>query len=337
MSITLDSRLSLTARALARLWAENALTPDQLRQQMRPALANAHTVAMLAGTGGQRSAEIDRALRQIIEAEYAELDRLIALLESQPDADIERRLLAFADALDETRADGETLARRDEVSPLVPAAIGGALGALLERIISQPGRVVIPRLDSRSMQGITADLQRRMDELSDLYTNGELLLDDWHIRMQRLITEAHTRYSFQQGALTSAERQRLEERIRREFGFLERFRADIEAGKMTPAQIKARSQMYLESAQITLQESMMTALGIPAMPATPRDWTSICKNGCMCTWAFERLEGNGNWNARWLLRPAEHCQTCLNRAALWNPIEIRNGVLGPYSRIGTFA
>lgn len=337
MSATLDSRLTLTARALARLWADGSLPIEALRREMRQALANAHTVALLAGTGGQRSAEIDAALRQIIEGEWDELDRLIALLESQPETDIERRLLAFADALDETRADGETLVSRDVSDSLVPAAIGGAIGALLERIISQPGRVIIPRLDSRAMQGVTAELQRRMDELSDLYTNGELLLDDWHERMRRLVAETNTRYALTNGALSEADRQRLQERLRRELDFLDGFRRDIEAGKLTPAQIKARARLYLDTAQISLQERMIAAAGLPAMPAMPRDWTTICRSGCMCTWRFERLGGDGNWNARWLLRPAEHCDTCLNRAALWNPIEIRNGVLGPYSRVGTFA
>jgi hypothetical protein len=245
-------------------------------------LSEAHTIALLAGTNGQRNAEIDRALRQIIEGDWAELDRLIALLESQPETDIERRLLAFADALDETRADGEQLVRRDDVSPLIPAAIGGALGALLERIISQPGRVVIPRLDSRSMQGVTADLQRRMGELSDLYGNGELLLDDWHVRMQRLIAEAHTRMYQSTGALTDASRARLTERLRREFEFLEGFRADLEAGKVTPAQMKNRARMYLSSTQASLQEAFTTAIGLPILPAYPKDGSTECRGNDAC-------------------------------------------------------
>jgi hypothetical protein len=337
MVTTLDSRLSITARALARLWADGSLPIEALRREMRQVLANAHTVALLAGTGGQRSPEIDAALRQIIEGEWNELDRLIALLESQPETDIERRLLAFADALDETRADGETLVQADVVDGLVPAAIGGAIGALLERIISQPGRVIIPRLDSRAMQGVTAELQRRMDELSDLYTNGELLLDDWHERMRRELRIAHQvlYQAGKSGPLTPDDLARINQRVQEQIAYLDGFRADIEAGKLTPAQIRTRAQMYVKAGYASLQEGGTVGRGMPVLPAYPT-MASECRINCRCYWRIIQLDEPGAWDCTWVSRASEVCPQCVARAAEWRPLQIRNWEIQPYNSAGLF-
>lgn len=329
MATTLDSRLSITARALARLWAENALTPDQLRVQMRAALSNAHTIAMLAGTGGQRNAEIDAALRQIIQAEWDELDRLMALLESQPATDIERRLLAFADALDETRADGETLARRDDLSPLIPIAIGGGLGALLERIISsQPGRILTPRIDSRQLGPLYQAFGARLDMLSDDLASGALFPDDWLAAMQRELRIIHSAYAQVGGGSLN------EERLRRQLEFLQAWREELDSTNMLSAEaIRRRARMYLDNAQASLQEAKTQALGF-ILPAYPKDGSTICLSNCRCRWDIIAVEQG--YDCFWRIRPGETCPTCEARAALWNPIEVRNGVVMPYSTIGTF-
>jgi hypothetical protein len=50
-----------------------------------------------------------------------------------------------------------------------------------------------------------------------------------------------------------------------------------------------------------------------------------------------QLPGVGNFRLRWGLGASEHCPTCLVRADVWSDLEVTNGVLGPYSRVGTFA
>lgn len=330
MATTLDSRLSVTARALARLWAQGSLPVEALRREMRQALANAHTVALLSGTGGQRSAEIDAALRTIIQGEWDELDRLIALLESQPETDIERRLLAFADALDETRADGEQLVRRDEVSPLVPAAIGGALGALLERIVSQPGRQIMPRIDSRSLGALYQAFGARLDLLSDDVASGALFVDDWHAAMMRELRLIHSAYAQVGGGSLN------EARYRAQLEFLEGFRADIEAGKLSPSQIRTRARMYLDNAQASLQEAQTLSMGMPPLPAYPKSGTSSCRTNCLCRLRIEQT-GPNSWHVFWLTRPAENCPECLAREREWSPLVIENGIIQPYNPIGLFA
>lgn len=334
-----ESRLRQRAQALALLLASGTLTVEQFRSQMQRELDIAVTAAFLSGTGGQRSPEIDSALRTLLAREYDELDRLIDLLGSQDTfapRDVQRRLEAFADSLDETAEEGARLIERDTVSPLVLTTIGGALGGLLQGLIRRPGRT-LPRLDGLSNEALYNRLLARMDELSDLYNNGELLLGDWYERMRREIAAVHGSL-YRQGAgreLTPEDLQRLQARIRAQYEFLDGFRADVEAGKMTPDGLKRRARMYLDNAQASLQEGATAALGLPILPAYPKDGSTECLSGCKCRWDIRPVEGG--FDCYWRLRPAEHCSTCESRAALWSPIQVRNGQLGAYSVIGTFA
>lgn len=327
MAINLDSRLTTTARALARLYSDGQLTLDQLREQMRAAIANAHTVALLSGTGGQESAAIDAALRTIIQGEWAELDRLIALIETRPDVDIEPRLLAFADALEETRADGEQLVSRDNVSVFAEIAAGTALGALLARIVGPDARVIMPRIDNQHMAALYDTFGARLDMLSDDLASGALFPDDWHAAMQRELRLIHGAYARVGGGSLN------EERVQRQLEFLQGWRDELDGGKLDANAIRRRARMYLDNAQASLQEAKTQSLGF-VLPAYPKDGSTLCLSGCKCRWDIRAVEGG--YNCTWKLRPAEHCPNCESRAALWNPIEVRNGKLGPYSTIGTF-
>ena len=269
MAATLDTRLSRRARALAQVYSSGQLTLDQLRQQLRQAIAEAHTVALLAGTDGQRNSEINTALREIIDDEYAEVDRLIALLASNPDQpDIERRLLAFADTLEETRHEGQRLVEDDSLSPLVPLAIGGALGALLASIggAEASTRQTLPRIDSRQLRALRDLLGARTDALADDLANGVLSIDDWHAAMQREVRLVHSAYARLGGGTVA------DERLRRQFEFLGNWRNQLSAQETISADaVKLRARMYVDNGQATLQEAATARIGIPVLPAYPKD------------------------------------------------------------------
>lgn len=332
-----ESRLRRRAAALALLVAAGELTLDELRAQMRQELDYAVTAALLSGTGGQRNSAIDAALGKLLTREYDELDRLIDLLSQQDTLnprDVQRRLDAFADALDDIGDEGARLVEQAPGSPLIPLVIGAALGGLLGGVNRRPGGA-LPRLDSLSSEALYNRLLARMDELSDLYSNGELLLDDWYERMQREIAALHGSL-YQQGvgrALTAADLQRVQARIRAQYDFLDGFRADVEAGTLTPDGLKRRARMYLSAAKSSLQEGAAAALGLPRLPAYPGEG-SECQVNCKCTWVIRMVEGGAD--AYWTLRPSEHCQQCLARSIEWNPLQIRNGVIQPYNPIGLF-
>lgn len=326
-----ESRLRQVADELAQRVASGRITPDQLREAMRRALAFAHTQAILRGTGGERPPEIEAALRDILNTEYAELDRLIALA-GQSDFDAQewtQRLEAFADTLDETQAEGERLTPQG-VNPLVPAAIGGALGLLLSR-----DRVTVPRLDSRQVSALYQQLLRETDAISAQYQGGQLTLDQWYELMQRQVTNAHARLArIGKGApLDAADFDRLNARIQGQWEYLNNWRDELRSGMIFRDD---RARLYVNAGKSSLQEAFAAQIGLPPMPVYPGE-RSECQTNCKCTWRYERLPGNGNWNCTWILRPAEHCPNCMARADLWNPIQVRGGVLGPYSTIGVFA
>jgi hypothetical protein len=335
MAATLSTRLSITARAVAQLYASGQLTLEQLRAQMERAIAEAHTVALLAGTNGQRNREIDTALREIIAEERAELERLITLLAGDELPDVERRLLAFADALEETRAEGQRLVEQEPLSPLVPIVVGTGLAALLERfsrqqpIAGQPPVTRLPRIDSRGLRNLKGEFERRLDGLADELAAGNLTPDQWHEAMRREVNIIHQVYAQTGGGSAS------QARIDAQLEFLDGFRGDVEG--MTPAAIKRRARMYIHSGNVTLQQAATTAIGMPLLPAYPKDFSTECGFACQCFWQYETLEGNGNWDVFWRLRPADHCIHCPRRASVWSPITIRNGIIQPFETVGVYA
>ncbi len=326
------------AAEFARAYTSGTLPLEQLRAQMADELRITLTAALLSGTGSQTSAVIRATLQRLIARELAELDRLIRLLTQRPDmdvADVQRRLEAFSASLEDAQTEGERLTE-NPTSPLIPAVIGAALLALIGRMAGS-GRTTLPRLDSGAIERVYSTLQQRMDELSDLYANKELLPDEWFIRMERELRVLHTTL-YQQGrggTLTPDDLARIEARVKAQVEFLNGFRDDLAAGKLTPEQIRARARMYLANGQASLQEGATARLGF-ILPSYPKDGSTICKTSDLCFWRIVQV-GPNHFRASWRTRPAENCQTCLNRERLWSAIDIIDGVVGEYSRAGTFA
>jgi hypothetical protein len=51
-------------------------------------------------------------------------------------------------------------------------------------------------------------------------------------------------------------------------------------------------------------------------------------DNCGCEWEIEVIdEDNGDYDAYWRLGKLKNCQTCLERAAQWSPLEIRGSEL----------
>lgn len=85
-----------------------------------------------------------------------------------------------------------------------------------------------------------------------------------------------------------------------------------------------RSDMYADATLGTWW--MGHTRGWP-LPSWPADGTTQCKTKCRCAWDIQELPGEGNADARWVLGPADHCQTCMQRSEEWAPVQIRNGEL----------
>lgn len=111
-------------------------------------------------------------------------------------------------------------------------------------------------------------------------------------------------------ALDRADRQRLERRLREQDKYLTAFTADIAAGRLSPAQIAARADLYAGATRATYSETRWANANLPAHPG---DGSSECLINCNCSWV---LRDDGY---HWELGTAEHCPTCEARASQWRP------------------
>ena len=113
--------------------------------------------------------------------------------------------------------------------------------------------------------------------------------------------------------------------------FLSRWFLQIKAaGALVGGAVRAR--MYAQALEQVYQRAYMAAagqkIGLPPLPAYPRDGSTRCRTNCNCYWEgpLEREDENGRYYALyWRLRPGESCDDCIRRATVqWNPLKVVN-------------
>lgn len=186
------------------------------------------------------------------------------------------------------------------------------------------------------------EFERRVAILATQIAIGLLSIGGW----LRLMTEEVRTYHLaaaliaSDGQLTPLARQIAEARIGRELRFLRAFGADLDSGKLpidAEARIRQRAKLYSGSGDATFEEVRLTQLGLPRLPAYPKDHSTSCRGFCYCRWGIVQLEGDGNYDAFWHYDPLQdNCEHCPRRAAAWFPLQIRGGVIQPYSSVGLF-
>ena len=108
--------------------------------------------------------------------------------------------------------------------------------------------------------------------------------------------------------------------------FLKPFAQQVEEGKLSEAQIAARSAMYINSAREAYYRGKARALGVPLdkLPAMPAGGSTKCLTNCRCEWRFEPVYDESGeligWDCFWELNPAEHCEDCMAYHAMWYPL-----------------
>lgn len=185
-----------------------------------------------------------------------------------------------------------------------------------------------------------AKFDRQVDYLAKTFVAGEITLEVWRRAMRTALTELYSvtylvgiggveQFSDQHGAI-------LDGLVRSQYSYLDNWANELQAlpEDQSPSlpSIIARALLYGVASNAFLQRAITAAMGMPILPAYSGDGSSLCRVNDKCYWRIEPLGGR-NWNAYWTLRPAEHCQTCLTRAAVWSPLLIRNGVILPYANL----
>lgn len=148
----------------------------------------------------------------------------------------------------------------------------------------------------------------------------------WERNMQRLLAKFHV------SAFVASGKTPLNERAKRliagdldvQLNFLKRFGLQIQKDKDFKEGWLKRAESYANSVKVPYWRGATMMLPLPAMPGQGTQ----CGGNCKCLWDIKTLDDvAGDYDAFWVLAPAEHCQTCSQRATEWAPVEIRGGEL----------
>lgn len=189
---------------------------------------------------------------------------------------------------------------------------------------------------------LQAEFERRVTILAAQIAIGLLSISGWLRLMSAEIRSYHLASAViaSGGELTPLAREIALARIARELGFLRAFGADIESGVLpidAEARIRQRSKLYAGSGEATFEQTRLRVMGLPDLPAYPRDHSTDCRSHCYCRWDIITLEGEGNYDAFWVHDPLQdNCEHCPRRAEAWFPLLIRGGEIQPYSSVGLF-
>lgn len=174
------------------------------------------------------------------------------------------------------------------------------------------------------------DFTEDISGVASRYNAGGMQVGNWYEEMAKLIAQytiaAYTNGRRQGWAeLPETERDQVWALIEHQLGFLETFADQLETRYVDkPAALEARMKLYAPSIKGAWWEA--ETYGLP-LPAQPGDGTSQCLGHCHCQWRIEPV-ADGSYDCYWELGVGEeHCQTCVARAARWNPLRIRDGVL----------
>lgn len=110
-----------------------------------------------------------------------------------------------------------------------------------------------------------------------------------------------------------------------QLGFLSTWITDIEAAGSVVGGIY-RATMYAQSLEQVYQKAFLAAkgeqVGLPDLPAYPRDGSTRCRTNCNCTWSAIERKSDTEYRVTWKIRPGENCDDCLTRAKNWKPLRI---------------
>ncbi|GIW06370.1 MAG: hypothetical protein KatS3mg060_1175 [Dehalococcoidia bacterium] len=167
-------------------------------------------------------------------------------------------------------------------------------------------------------------LERRRADIAlvtDRLLAGDLPTAAWYAAMRWEIAQTTiVQYAFGRGGrsqLTDQDRRTIAELIGEQEARLFRFALEVEAGELSARQIAARAQLYVDSATRAYERGQAAAFRV-VLPAYPGDGSTLCRARCKCHWALE--DDELVVRATWTLGSAEHCETCLDRAARWAPL-----------------
>lgn len=152
---------------------------------------------------------------------------------------------------------------------------------------------------------------------------GDITIQQWELEMRRNVKTAFVdEYVLGKGgrnAMTQSDWGTVGRMVKDQYQFAHQFARDIADGKLSQAQIEARSRLYFESATQAYERGRVASYGAPTLPAYPGDSSTRCRANCKCNWSIEETETE--WRCTWQLTPsAENCPDCQENARRWSPL-----------------
>lgn len=189
-------------------------------------------------------------------------------------------------------------------------------------------------------EALTRLRQQQANRLSQItvdYLASEISQARWFRLMTDAIVRGNTAATgIAIGGLVNLTRE-LQQDIERDneiqLGYLSKFRRELDG--LSNKQAIQRSSLYAGAITSRYWTAHTRALGLPQLPAMPGVRTS-CMSNCKCNWNIIPLPGEGNWDCQWRVSAVEHCEECLRRQDIFNPLEIRNGVIQPFNPNGIY-
>lgn len=163
-----------------------------------------------------------------------------------------------------------------------------------------------------------------IDDMATDLINGVITVLEWLLQMKIFITSIfEAQYDLGFGELDAAGRAILAPLLDKQFQFLEAFALDIDAHpEWSASNIGARAFLYAKASTVAYELATVRDIvgaGMVDLPEYPADGDQICLSRCLCHWRVV-IRGRRAF-CWWELDPsAEHCESCLENANMWNPL-----------------
>lgn len=160
--------------------------------------------------------------------------------------------------------------------------------------------------------------------LAERLADEKLTVVDWLRAMRDSIKHATlAEYALGRGgmrAMTNRDNGRVGALVKAQYRYLQDFATAIKDGTLSPAQIRARAQLYARAATAAHGRGMSAAYGV-TLDRHPGDGHTRCLTNCRCSLRIE--ETADEVRVTWVVHhDSEACDDCLRLGADWAPLVI---------------
>lgn len=221
-------------------------------------------------------------------------------------------------------------------------SIPNRLRTLFSRLVTGVGQLLPGKPQERkipvaeikpALERYVREYNARVQEYADDLASGKDTVRIWRARMQAEIRLLHwAAAAVGAGGFANLRPEdygEIERATNAEVAFLNKWAAQLErqATPISAAQVTARARQYGGAGTVTASRTQTRTAGWPELPFEPKDRTK-CRRNCKCGWQWRNVDQEAlDADVYWKLADAEHCETCLRRAAACKPLKIRGGVI----------